>query len=347
MKKMSSIKIIAAFSIVVFLTVLFALILVGCFFALSYHLGILHRPNPILSLILLGAISVAISTILAGIIGKKGMSPIIRVTEATKEIAKGNYEVKVDEKIWFEEIREMAHNFNFMAQELGNTETFRNDFINNVSHEFKTPISAIEGYAMLLQNKNISLEEQEDYILRILKNTKRLSSLTGNILQLSNLENQDRNLLVKEFSLDEQLRQIVLLSEPEWTDKNIDLDIDLEENVILIGNENLLAQVWQNIFGNAVKFTPPGGMVKVMLRTSGADAIVSITDKGAGMPEKVTERIFEKFYQGDKSHSSEGNGLGLTLAKRIVDLHNGKIKVFSEEGKGSTFIIELPLQQNV
>ena len=339
-------KMVAIFSFTVFVIVTISMFIMGTFAGFLYHLGLLNRPRPLVLIICLGLFSVIVSTTFAHIIGKKVLAPVSKLNEATKEVAKGNFEIRLTEESRALEIIEMAHNFNIMTQELGNTETFRNDFINNVSHEFKTPISAIEGYATLLQDKNLSEEERDEYIAKILKNTKRLSSLSGNILQISRLENQEIVPTKKSYLLDEQLRQSVLLFESEWTKKNMELDIDLE-SVTFCGSKDLLAQVWQNIFGNAVKFAPQNGTIGVRLRQNKDSAIVSISDNGIGMSDQVRKRVFEKFYQGDNSHSSEGNGLGLTLVKRIVDLCDGTIEIVSQEGKGTTFTVKLPIGDNV
>lgn len=341
-KRRIKVKMIAAFSLVVFLVVSVTMIIIGALTGALFQSGLLDRQQPMYMVLVFAVSSIIISTILARPAGRRGLSPIIRVSEAAKEIARGNYDVRLDEDIPFQEIREMAQNFNLMAQQLGNTETFRNDFIANVSHEFKTPISAIEGYVTLLQNNDLAAVERDEYVERILKNTGRLSSLSGNILQISSLENQKIKPASQDFSLDEQLRQIILFAEPEWTKKSINLDVDFE-NVVYSGNKNMLAQVWQNIFDNAVKFAPCEGTVRVILRKQEDGISVAVSDNGIGMEPEVTGRVFEKFYQGDKSHSSSGNGLGLALAKRIVDLHGGTIEVSSTKGKGSTFTVKLPV----
>lgn len=189
--------------------------------------------------------------------------------------------------------------------------------------------------------KGLSEEKRLEYSDRILHNTKRLSALTGNILLLSKLENQEVGIERETFCLDEQLREVILLFEDQWTEKNIELDIDLD-NADYSGSKELLAQVWQNIFGNAIKFTPQNGKICVHLRNKADRVQVSISDNGSGMDDQTRQRIFEKFYQGDKSRAASGNGLGLTLAKRIVDLHGGEIAVTSRPNVGSTFTVTLP-----
>ena len=256
-------------------------------------------------------------------------------------MAKGDFSVRLDERIRAVELRTMAQNFNLMTQELANMEIFRSDFISNVSHEFKTPLSTIEGYATLMQTSKLSEEKRKLFAEKILSNTKRLSTLTGNILLLSRLENQEINTGTLRFSLDEQLRECLLLFEPEWTQKNLELDIQLEE-LEYEGNPNLLFQVWQNLIGNAVKFSCQNGCLRILLRRQDGMICVYVVDNGIGMNEETQRRIFEKFYQGDLSHAAEGNGLGLALAKRIIELHGGEIAVSSKEGRGTTMTVFLP-----
>ena len=228
-----------------------------------------------------------------------------------------------------------------MVQELGTIETLRSDFIANVSHEFKTPLNAIEGYATLLQDRSLTEDEEQEYVEKILFNTNRLSDLAGNILLLSKVENQNIPGEVKTYKLDEQIRQTLVLLEPKWSEKNIDLDIELEE--ISIKNcEGLLAHVWLNIIGNAIKFCGNNGHVAVRL-TEGIEGVtVLVRDNGIGMNGDTLRHIFEKFYQGDSSRKSEGHGIGLALVKKILDLCGGHISVTSAEGEGSTFKILLP-----
>ncbi len=268
--------------------------------------------------------------------------PIIKMSQATQEVAKGNFDIRVDENIKVKEIHDMAKNFNSMTSQLAGMEILRNDFISNVSHEFKTPLSAIEGYATLLQAKNITEEKKQFYASKIVYNTKRLSELTGNILQLTRLENQNIEITKNIFSLDEQIRQVILLYEQQWSNKNIDLHIHLDK-IDYYGNEELLSQVWQNLIGNALKFTDNNGTIWIKMQKEVESIKIEITDDGIGMSEETMNRIFEKFYQGDTSHSIKGNGLGLTLVKKILDLHQGNIDVSSKFHEGSTFIVTLPI----
>lgn len=289
---------------------------------------------PILGSILLG-------TVLTFTIGKNIVRFVKNVNSALHHIAKGNYEIELTEKPPVQELREIIQNFNTMAKELAGTEIMRNDFVENVSHEFKTPLTAIEGYATLLQQKNLSEEKRQEYTQKILASTRRLNSLTGNILLLSRLEKQELEIQKETYSLDEQLRECLLLLEPDWTAKELELDIQLDD-CICTANPALMAHVWQNILGNAIKFSPIGGTVCIRLERHNTEISVSITDQGPGMTEDIKKRIFEKFYQGDDSRSTKGNGLGLALAKRIIDLHSGTILVDSQPNHGSVFTVTLP-----
>lgn len=339
-----SLKLAVVFSIVMFFIIAATVILMGLIFLILYHFGIIHPSrNPAMIFFVFAAVSIVLGTVFSRFSGKKMIAPIIEISEATKQVAKGNFDIQLKEKTRAREVNIMAQNFQLMTQELANTETFHNDFIHNVSHEFKTPLSAIEGYATLLQNKSLNPEKQEAYIAKILFNTKRLTTLTGNILQLTRLENKEITTEKRWFSLDEQLREDILLFEEKWNRKRLELDIDLD-GVEYFGNSDMLSQVWQNLISNAVKYVHEGGNIRVILRKENEGIKIHVADNGIGMNEGIKSKVFEKFFQGDTSHSSEGNGLGLTLAKRIVDLHGGTISLSSKEGKGTTFTVSLPYE---
>lgn len=289
---------------------------------------------PILTSLLLG-------TVMTHTAGRRFVRFIERVNTALKQIAQGNYDVTLDETPPAQEIREIISNFNVMTRELKSTEILRHDFIQNVSHEFKTPLAAIEGYASLLQQPGLTEAQRRIYTDQIITSTRRLNSLSENILLLSRLEQQELTLDREYFSLDEQLRESILLTEPIWSQKGIELAVDLED-CTFNGSRELLAQVWQNIFGNAVKFTPEGGVISVSLQQQPDLVTVRFADNGPGMTGEEQARAFEKFYQADRSRSSSGNGLGLSLAKRIVDLHGGTIEIQSQPNHGSAFIIQIP-----
>lgn len=330
------------FSLIVFITLNLTLILMALCAGVLLHLGLLNSPVRGAPLIVMGTVSAVLGTVFSHFAGRKPIEMLSQVSEATKEISKGNFDVHLDEQSKIEEIQTMAKNFNLMARELAGTEMLRNDFIENVSHEFKTPLASIEGYTTLLQQKGLSEEKRQEYISRILTSTRSLSSLTGNILLLSNLENQQIEIKKGKFSLDEQLRETILNQESAWTDKQLELDINLE-CVDIVACQELLYHVWQNLIGNAIKFTPEGGMIHVHLWQKENTAIVTVSDNGCGISAEALPRIFEKFYQADRSHHKAGNGLGLSLAKRIIDLHGGTIAVQSIPDQGTTFTVTLPL----
>ena len=288
--------------------------------------------------------TVLIAMLIHAITMRKNVSPIVELSNATKEIAAGNYDINVQ---WAEKKGrrgQLGRDFNLMAQELKTNEYLRKDFISNVSHEFKTPLSIICGYAELLDSGEISEKERHDYSLTIQNESKRLIKLTGDLLSISKLEHQKIQEKSAEFRLDEQLRQTVLLFQPEWSAKNIFVDLDVTE-IQCCGNEALLAQVWSNIFENAVKFTGDSGLISIFARAAGSLIIVKISDNGEGMDEATRLRIFEQFFQGDTSHATEGHGLGLALVKKILDVSGGKISVASKLGSGSTFTITLPVNK--
>lgn len=333
------------FSLLTFLTLTLTILFSALLTFLLIKAGILVQQNRGIVFFVIAIVSIIVGTIISNYAGRHPLTAIIAMSNAAQEVAKGNFDVSLNENIRIKELRDMAHNFNLMAKELAGTEILRTDFVENVSHEFKTPLSAIEGYTTLLQRKDLSEEKRQNYTKKILYNTRRLSTLTSNILLLSRLENQEIGIKKESFCLDEQLREILLLLEDGWTEKQLELEIDLDA-VDYYGNKDLLAHVWQNILSNAIKFAPENGIIHILLRRENGSLITSITDNGIGMSKDVMRRVFEKFYQGDFSRSSQGNGLGLALAKRIVDLHGGNISVSSKEGKGTTFTVSLPLTSN-
>jgi signal transduction histidine kinase len=298
-----------------------------------------NKLAPILGI---GFSSLIIGTLLSFLMGKKMTAPITNLSEAIKEVANGNFSVQIKHKLCGEP-GELINHFNKMVKDLGSIEIMRNDFIVNVSHEFQTPIAAIQGYATLLEDDSITVEEKQEYVHMISESARRLSVLSTNILKLSKLDTQEIVVDKTDFFLDEQIRQSLLLLESAWSSKNIQLNIELQQKSYF-GNEELLMQVWLNLLGNAIKFSHDRGVITISLSSYGNFLFVTIQDFGIGMDPDTKLRIFEKFYQGDKAHASEGNGLGLALVKRIVDLCHGHIRLESETGKGTTFTVTLPLE---
>ncbi|MBC8587546.1 sensor histidine kinase [Paratissierella segnis] len=286
---------------------------------------------------------VGIGAVLIIVSANRVVRPIIRLSGATQEVAKGNFDIQIENNSK-DEVGKLIDNFNKMTKELKSIEYLRKDFISSVSHEFKTPVASIQGFAKLLQNNDLTEEERQEYTQIIIEETSRMSKLSSNILNLSRLENQEMIGNKTVFSLDEQIRKSILLLEPEWSKKNIEFDIELD-SVQFKGDEELLQQVWLNLLSNAIKFSYENGIITVRLYEIGSVVKVKISDTGVGMSEEVQERIFEKFYKEDSAHSFEGSGLGLSLVKRIVDLCGGKIYVKSSLGRGSTFTIELTMME--
>lgn len=273
-------------------------------------------------------------------IGKLFFEPISKLSSAMNEVSRGNFDIRLETKSPFHEIKEMYANFNLMVKELGATEILQTDFVSNVSHEFKTPISAIEGYATLLQCGPDCSPEEAVYTEKILFNTKRLSTLVGNILLLSKVDNKAIRSDIKKYRLDEQIRQAVLALENEWTEKETELDIDLDE-AEYEGNESLMFHVWSNIIANAIKFTPKGGLLRIRLFAEGENLVCTVEDSGKGIDPGSIEHIFDRFYQSDSSHKEEGNGLGLALVKNILTLEGGKVSAENRPEGGAKFTVTL------
>lgn len=328
------------FTLVVFGIMSASILLITPILALTASRGYFAGMNLMAAFIILYLLSMATGVTLSAIVGHRILKPILKFSDALQEVSEGNFHVQVSETQRIEELAQMAAIFNRMMQQLQNTETVHEDFIANLSHEFKTPLASIEGYAVLLKDKRLSPAEHNEYVDRIIRATHRLSSLSGNILKISRLESQEIITDKKPYRLDEQLRQAVLLLEADWNKKNLDLDIRLE-NVVYYGNDELLMQVWLNLLSNAIKFTPEGGSITIQLTQTDRIKAV-IRDTGIGMDSETAKHIFDKFYQGDTSRKSEGNGLGLAIVSRIVKLCSGTIQTDTAPGEGSAFIVCLP-----
>jgi len=251
-------------------------------------------------------------------------SPIKELGEGMDKVAHGDLSVQLKTKSTAKEINNVYSGFNLMVKELNATEILQTDFVSNVSHELKTPINAIEGYAMLLQGGDNLDEQQKEYVDKIVINTKRLSSLTQSILLLSKIENQAIPTNQTRFSLDEQIRQSIVALEPYWDKKEIEFDVDMD-SVEYFGNETLMRHVWDNLISNAIKFNPQGGTLKIRLEKHLAKIVFTIDDEGPGIPTEAQKHIFDKFYQADSSHKQKGNGLGLSLVKKILTLEGGEV----------------------
>ena len=293
-------------------------------------------------LIQLNIFSLVIALIATHFLSKMFFDPIKELREGMQKIADGNFDTRLETKSTSDEIQEVFAGFNMMAQELGSTEILQTDFVSNVSHEFKTPINAIEGYTMLLQSTENIDETENEYIEKILFNTRRLSSLVSNILLLSKLENQSIQTHREKYALDEQIREDILALESLWEPKDIEFDVDLDA-VRFYGNKNVLHHVWSNLLSNAIKFSPNGGTIKMRLYKENEKIVFLIEDNGPGLSEEAKKLLFDKFYQADTSHKEEGNGLGLALVKNIVSICDGEISAENLDVGGCRFTVTLPI----
>lgn len=267
-------------------------------------------------------------------------NPIKKLGEAMGQVADGDFTVELNSRSTAKEIQEIFTGFNLMTHELRSTEILQLDFVSSASHEFKTPISAIEGYATLLRSSEDLTAEQRECVEKIIFNTKRLSSLTSSILLLSKLENQEIPTNRSKFLVDEQIRQSVVALETQWERKNIELDVDLCE-AEYYGNALLMRHVWDNLISNAVKFSPENSIVRIHLTKKLGRIIFTVEDEGPGIPEESLRHVFDKFYQADSVHKQEGSGLGLALVEKILKLEKGAVTAENRENGGCRFTVTL------
>lgn len=269
--------------------------------------------------------------------------PVKIITDATEKFMKGDFSVRISpmQGAGSEGFNQIIIAINSMAQELSGIETLRTDFVSNVSHEMKTPLSVMQNYGTLLQGAELSQEKRIEYAKGVTDASRRMADMMTNILKLNRLENQQIFPKMEVFDLGEQLCECLLQYESVWEKANIEIETDIAEDVKVKADAELLSLVWNNLFSNAFKFTEAGGTVSVSLAATSHHAIVKVRDTGCGMTPEIGAHIFEKFYQGDTSHSTQGNGLGLALVKRVVDIMQGEINVESTVGKGTTFTVKI------
>ncbi|MBR6785649.1 MAG: HAMP domain-containing histidine kinase [Clostridia bacterium] len=284
-------------------------------------------------------VSIVAGAVVMSFASKIVITPLTKLSSAMKNVAEGDFETQIETESRLEGIQDIYTNFNLMVGELNATETLQTDFVSNVSHEIKTPITAIEGYATLLQDCD-DPESEAEYIEKILSNTKRLSELVGNVLLLSKVDNKAIQAKKTTYRLDEQIRQAILMLEPRWSAKNIEFDVDMDD-IEYTGDKGLIFHVWNNLIDNAVKFSPDGGLVKISLKKIRGKTVFTIEDDGQGINDEEKTRIFNKFYQSDSSHKAEGNGLGLSLTKNILALCGGEITVENASDGGALFTVVL------
>lgn len=330
------------FSLRVRMTFMVAVEILVCVI-LAYSLSTLlnNRMSITVPILLeLAFLSLFIGVLVTGFMSKWFFDPIKKLRTAMEKVADGDFTVRLETKSSSKEIQEIYSGFNLMTNELSNTEILQTDFVSNVSHEFKTPINAIEGYSMLLQDNENLNEEQKQYVDKIVFNTNRLSTLVGSILLLSKIENQSLSVKPTVYRLDEQIRQSIVAMEPAWSKKDLEFDVELDR-VEYTGNENMMHHVWDNLIGNAIKFNPECGLVRIRLTQRNDDVIFTVEDSGPGLSDEAKKHIFDKFYQADSSHKEEGNGLGLALVKKILAVSNGEISAENMDGGGCRFTVLL------
>lgn len=337
----------ALFSTVVFLILMITSLIIFIVGVLlirvnAINIAKISRHEPMLPIFVLLIISVLVGTVVSFMISRFPLKPLRRVIDATNRLASGDFSVRLHLP-GPSSFHEVETSFNRMAEELGSIEMLRSDFVDHFSHEFKTPIVSIKGFAEELKHDDLTPEQRNEYLDIIIHESSRLSQLATNVLNLSRVEKQTILANRERFDLTEQVRRCVLLFENKWEQRRLNLNVELDE-VTIEGDEELLSQVWLNLIDNAVKFTPEGGCVDIRLQKGETSVVFLIRDDGYGISEEAQRHIFDKFYQGDASHTVSGNGLGLSIARRIVALHNGDIRCKSEESAGTEFIVELPYQ---
>ncbi len=334
---------------------LFAIMLGVLLLMSGIHMGLLilmedlNSPDVVsvfVPIIYWAAVAVGLTLFTRGKIRRTYERPLHEIAKATSKVSAGDFSVYVPtintaDKLDYLDV--MIMDFNKMVEELGSIETLKTDFISNVSHEMKTPIAIIKNYAELIRNPQISEEQKIEYSSNIEEAAARLSNLISNILKLNKLENQNIPVEIEQYDLCRQLEECILQFEDVWEKKNIDIDIDIDENIMIMADMGLMELVWNNLISNAMKYTEPGGTVSISQTKENGLIKTTVTDSGCGISRESINHIFDKFYQADTSHSGEGNGLGLALVVRILDLMNGDVQVESEVGIGSSFTVTLPM----
>ena len=336
----------------VFLVILVTVLLIGMALVIADQAGLLSRWTAHISLLrfflVIAAMSLVCGTLIALFLGSVPLRSMNKMTEGLHRLASGDYKAHIEPKgflCMIAPVRDMVESFNATAAELEGTEMLRSDFINNFSHEFKTPIVSIAGFAGLLKQGNLSREEQLEYLDIIESESRRLAQMATNVLDMTKVENQTILTDVTTFNLSEQLRTCVLLLERKWETKNLEMNLELEEHMIS-GNQELLKHVWVNLLDNAIKFSPEGQTVEISAAEEEGHIAVSICNTGSFIPKEQQEAIFRKFYQADRSHNTEGNGIGLAVVKRVVELHGGTVAVESNPAF-TKFTVTLPKKQQM
>lgn len=343
--RLKKLRLSLMFAAVVFILLFATMAVVSLLIVLTVHFGLfaMEETNR-LPLFFFAVSSIVIGTVIALLFSSKPLKPIRTIIDAIDRIAGGDYSVRI-ELGNSEEFRTLSEKFNHMAQELGSVEMLRTDFVNNFSHELKTPITSIRGFAKMLKYEDVTEAERNEYLDIIISESERLCDLSTNVLTLSKFEQQTILTDVTPFNLTEQIRQTVALLYSRWSEKKLEIVFDAED-FIYSGNREMLGQVWINLLDNAIKFSSEGGTITLTVGTGADGLCISCADQGVGMSPETAAHIFDKFYQGDASHKTKGNGLGLSIAKRIVELHGGSINVESKPGAGSAFVVTFPQNES-
>lgn len=319
----------------------FAMLIVFLGAFLLYRFGFIDGSRPAGTVVFLFAlVSLLVGVALSVMFSRFPLSPLRELMEAADRIAAGDYSARIDLK-FPAELKRLSDKFNHMAAEIGSVEILRSDFINNFSHEFKTPIASIQGFAEMLESDGLTPDERAEYIRVIIEESARLTTLATNILNLSKIEQQAILTGCTRFNISEQIRQVIALLDKKWTAKDITMAFDCSE-FFYTGNEELLKQVWINLADNAIKFSPEEETVEIRIKETDTLLIISFTNQGEEIPAFALSHIFDKFYQADTSHATQGNGLGLTIALKIAALHGGTVTASSSRAGGNTFEVILP-----
>lgn len=333
---------------------LFFVYLIVLFIMSGIHTGLIVGMNRLhwndlaqtaIPMLYWGAVAVGLTLFTRQQIRKTYEEPMLKLAKATRKVAEGDFSVYVAPTHTADKtdyLDQMIVDFNKMVEELGSIETLKTDFFSDVSHEFKSPLAVISSNAELLQKSGGLSTEQEEQVENIRYATKRLSNLIQNMLKLNKLEKQTIRPMPETFDVCAQLCGCAVQFEDTWEKKELEFEADLEDSALVYADPGLMELVWTNLLSNAIKFTPVGGTVTLSQRTDADGVRVSITDTGCGMSAEIIQHIYDKFYQGDTSHATNGNGLGLALVKRILELSDGSITVQSEPDQGSTFTVCLP-----
>ena len=328
------------FAATFFLIMLLAMLLVFSGVFILSRLGLPRGKPEGLPLLMFALVSLFLGTLLAAVLSRRPLAPIRKIMEASDQIAKGNYNTRIHLR-GPDEFKQLNNSFNHMAEELASVEMLRSDFVNNFSHEFKTPIVSIRGFAKMLKREDLTADEKNEYLDIIITESERLTELATNVLNLSKIEQQSILTDKSSYNVSEQIRLVIALLDKKWSDKHIEIIFDCEE-ISLSANEELLKQVWINLLDNAIKFSPEYGTVEIKIIRDEGHIIFTISDQGDGIPAETARHIFDKFFQGDISHSAAGNGIGLTIARHIIELHNGSISLDTSIRIGAKFVISIP-----